>query len=169
MMSVIGIKEFDRSLKKLVRTGEMGKALHRGTIEVGAVAKASTQRDHLRGPRPSKLGAITGDLRRSIRKKTTPLADHVRLTITAGGGPARVDYAGIHEFGFNGAMTIASHIRSTAFGRQVQPFTVPSHTRTVSIRARPFVRPGLQEGLRRAPDIFTAEISDTLKKEFGFE
>ena len=163
-MATITIQKFADDLSQLVKTGALGKALHRGTIEVGVEAKKATQRDFLRGPRPSRLGAITGNLRRSVRKKTTPRRDHIRLTLSAGGGPAQVDYAAIHEYGFSGSVQVKQHTRSTAFGRPVAPFTVGPYTRNMTIRPRPYLRPGRDKALKEAPRIFTSEIGRTIRR-----
>jgi len=166
-MSTVTLQRFAKDLSELVRTGALGKALHRGTIDVGVVAKKSAQMDFLRGPRPALLGAITGDLRRSVRKKTTPTSKFVRLTLSAGGGPAQVDYAAVHEFGFTGAVQVKQHTRTTVFGRTVDPFQVGPYTRMMDIRARPYLRPGRDKALQQAPQIFTAEIGDTLRRGLG--
>mgnify|MGYP003120958836 FL=1 len=98
-MATITLDEFNRSLSDMVRTGAIGEAIHRATAEVGIRAVAITQRDYLRGPRPERLGRVSGALARSVRFKTRPTQRAVFLSLTAGGGPEGVTYARKHELG----------------------------------------------------------------------
>ena len=163
-MATITLDKFNRSLSDLVRTGAIGEAIHRATAEVGIRAVESSQRNYLRGPRPAFLGRVSGALARSVRFKTTPRQDHIKLTLSAGGGPAQVDYAAIHEYGFSGSGEVKQHTRSTAFGRPVAPFTVGPYTRNMTIRPRPYLRPGRDKALKEAPRIFTSEIGRTIRR-----
>ena len=98
-MATITLEQFNKRLSDMVRTGELGQALHRATAEVGILAVEFTQRDYLRGPRPEKLGRVTGALARSIRFKTRPTKSAIFMTLTGGGGPEGVDYARKPELG----------------------------------------------------------------------
>lgn len=98
-MATITLDEFQGRLQSMVRTGALGEAIHRATAEVGIRAVEFSQRDYLRGPRPAKLGRVSGALARSVRFKTRPTRRSVFLTLSAGGGPEGVWYARMHELG----------------------------------------------------------------------
>jgi phage gpG-like protein len=72
---------------------------------------------------PKTLGVVTNRLRSSLRAtKTEVLADGLSSTIGT-----NVRYAGVHEFGFEGPVTVKQHIRQTA-----ERFAIDSGKRTVS-------------------------------------
>lgn len=98
-MSKITLQQFNDRLVDMVRTGELGQAIHRATAEVGINATRITIADYLRGPRPERLGRVSGALSRSVRFKTRTTKSAVFLTLQAGGGPEGVDYARKHEEG----------------------------------------------------------------------
>ena len=167
-MATITLDEFRGRLQSMVRTGALGEAIHRATAEVGMLAVEFSQRDYLRGPRPAKLGRVSGALARSVRFSTRPTEKAVLLTLSAGGGPEGVSYARIHEKGAtSGTVTVQRHTRSTLFGRTVEPFSVGPYSRRLNVRARPYLRPGRDKALKEAPRIFTAEIGDTLRRGLG--
>jgi len=62
---------------------------------------------------------------------------------------SKVPYAGMHEFGFSGSVTIPAHTRTItqAFGRAIEPrqVQVNSFVRGLSVPARPYLRPAIDQ------------------------
>jgi phage gpG-like protein len=98
----------------------------------------------------------TGTLRRSINFKVTEDAAGVSGSVGTG-----LKYARVHEYGFNGTVSIREHLRTVkqAFGRPIEPIsvTVREHARRVKLPERSFLRssladrlPSLRESLRAA-------------------
>ena len=81
---------------------EAGKALARGL----QYAVGISQRSFLRGPRPQKLGVVTGRLFGSITSRVDHEADRI-----VGAIGTNVFYGGFHEFGFNGSQQVRAHTR----------------------------------------------------------
>lgn len=116
----------------------------------------------LRLSRRSKttLGVVTNRLRSSIRVSNTVVtSDGVQTSIGT-----NVVYAGAHEFGFNGNITVRSHSRTIKkiFGKRVAPRsqTVREHTRRMHLPERSFIRRTLYE---RAP-AYTAAIGTAIAR-----
>ena len=119
-----------------------GRTLNRVGLDVQTIATTK----HMRGPRPAKLGQITGDLRRSIR-------------VDRGHSPRFVEvgsdlvYAPVHEFGAKinakGGGFLTFKLRDGTF-RKVRSVTIP---------ARPYLQPALDEASKRGADILFQEIS----------
>lgn len=94
--------------------------------------------------------------RRVLRVRTGALINSLQYRIkqTSSGveveaGSYNVPYAAIHEYGYNGIMSIRAHQRksTTAFGRKVNPFiqNVRAHSRKMNMPARPYVGPGFEK------------------------
>lgn len=68
-----------------------------------------------------------------------------------------VPYAAIHEFGFQGPITVKSHVRviTQAFGRPIEstPVLVGQHQRNINVRARPYLRPAVIETREKVLEI----------------
>lgn len=79
-------------------------------------------------------------------------------------------YAGVHEFGFTGTVTVPAHTRTMAFGKPTKPFTVGPYSRRMNIPARPFVKPTINDFFARgeAEDIATGLFASH-KRRMGFE
>lgn len=130
-------------------------------ITVGSIQKTKLSQ---RGP--NTLGVITNRLRGSIRASKAVITSGGDVTSSIG---SSVVYAGIHEFGFEGNVTVRAHTRriqefamgtgSTAVfnpktGRITKakpkaqgPRTVQvrSHDRHINVRARAFISRTIQE------------------------
>lgn len=116
------------------------------------------QDEYMRGPRPKKLGTVTGALRRETRRKTIELNNGVAIKF---GNP--LPYAAIHEFGG----TIKPHTifpKKKGFlafkkdGKWIytkKPIFNPGSV----IPARPYLRPGVNDML----PILRRKLDDTLK------
>ena len=82
-----------------------------------------------------------------------------------------MSYAGVHEFGFSGTVTVPAHTRTMVFGKRAKvPFTVGPYSRRMNIRPRPFVRPTLNDFFAggEAEDIATGLFASH-KRRMGFE
>ena len=83
-------------------------------------------------------------LRASITQAVMDKGDAVTgITSTA------VSYARAHEYGFNGVVSVRSHMRTIkqAFGRSINPvtFQVSAHTMHIKLPERSFLRSSLRE------------------------
>ena len=167
MMATVTLDQFHRNIREMVRTGEMGRALHRAASQSAGEMVGNTQDNYLRGPRPAFLGRVSGALARSVRFKTTPRNNGITVNLMAGGGPESVDYARVHELGDNRTITVKQHTRTMVFGKTVAPFSVGPYGRKQNVRARPYLKPSRNEILReRVPAIFTEEIRETMQRLF---
>lgn len=128
--------------------------------------------NYLRGPRPQKLGVVSTRLSRSLN---APPSRTTTTTVESSIG-TNVEYAGVHEYGFDGQVTVRPHTRkdrrfdvlrtveqsqpevSLKTGRirrrkvktelAAQGFvTVRQHTRQMHMPARPFLEPGIRDRL----------------------
>ena len=136
MMADISISQFRDNLREMVRTGEMGRALHRAASESAIEMVTNSEVNYLRGPRPAFLGHVSGALARSVRFKTTPRNNGITVNLMAGGGPENVDYARRHELGE---------------GIRARPYLRPSRDEILR---------------ERVPAIFTEEIRETMQRLF---
>jgi phage gpG-like protein len=71
---------------------------------------ANIRKNYLSGPRPERLGVVTGNLRRSVRFRV--VNDAGRVIVTFG---TNVPYAAIHEFGGDTGRNHKTHIRRRPF------------------------------------------------------
>lgn len=105
------------------------------------------QTNYLTGPRPKRLGVVTGRLRSNISAK---VEKNNGETITATMG-TNVVYGKVHEYGFKGTVNIPAFQRviSKVFGRPIQAksIKVRAHTRKVDIPKRPFISPSIDDEL----------------------
>lgn len=124
------------------------------------------QRRYLSGPRPAKLGVVTNRLRGSLN--AAPARATATEVISSLG--TNVEYAGAHEYGFQGSVTVRAHARNvfrshqTKGGAVFDPRTgrvkrqaskrvslltgqaqVRAHTRQMNVTARPFLAPALAD------------------------
>lgn len=129
------IKRFS-NLKQRVQQ-EAVKSITRLCIE--AVAKIKTQK--LSG---QKLKVKTGRLRRSISYKVEQNGD-----ILTGKIGTAVKYAAVHEYGFNGTVSVRQHYRNIrqAFGRPIQSTNVfvRPFNRKINVPENSFLRSTLNE------------------------
>lgn len=83
------------------------------------------------------LGVMTGRLRRSITHKVTESVVGVEGVVGT-----NVEYAAIHEYGWEGVQTVKEHLRKTKSGNTA---TVRAHARSVKLPERSFLRSALRE------------------------
>jgi phage gpG-like protein len=147
--------------------------LRSGLFEVIRIA----QFEYLMGPRPARLGEVTGRLRNSITQTVEQTPKGVVGTVGT-----NLSYGAFHEFGFNGVERVKAHTRTIgqlngkgqeidtrrthqdrsgtiifresgkrAAGRQNSGVVfvqfVRAHDRHLNYKGRPFVRPAIEKGL----------------------
>lgn len=126
------------------------------------------QRNKLSGPRPTILGVITNRLRSSLRRATAQVSGS---TITSGIG-SNVEYAAIHEFGFDGNVTVKSYVRKQpsrdlVTGKKQKLVAsglafVKSFTRHMRMPERSFVRSSINERLPEYNSALSGGVIDAL-------
>ncbi len=79
----------------------------------------------------------TGRLRRTINTKITQTDTGVQGTVGT-----NVEYAHVHEFGFQGAVSVREHLRRSKLGNE---YVVRSHTMRMNIKERSFLRSALAD------------------------
>lgn len=108
------------------------------------------------------LGVRTNRLRQSLRKSNATVG---KRTITSSIG-SNVGYFGVHEFGFDGEVTVSSHTRviSSVFGKPLKAplrVTVNQHRRKMKMRARHMLRDGIRERQDKYIKDLSAAIHNT--------
>ena len=93
------LERFHEKLNTLVKTGGLSRALASGAAELGIEMQNTAETKYLTGPRPGKLGVVSGALRRSVAWNTKSTGRGLLINLQAGGGPEAVDYAAKHELG----------------------------------------------------------------------
>ncbi len=120
--------------------------------DIGNEVVGRSRENHLSGPRPEKLGTVSGDLRRSVgyRKEGDAVIIGTNLP-----------YAPVHEFGATIRATKAKFLRFKT--RDGDWFSKKS----VTIPARPFLRPALEESKTSILDIVKAHAEAALREAVG--
>ena len=108
----------------------MARTMTRLSIEL----QANVKKDKLSG---QVLHTRTGTLRRSINRSISQSGDGVVATVGT-----NVKYAGVHEYGFDGVVTVKDHLRACKNGGTAE---VKSHTRHMKLPERSFLRSALRE------------------------
>lgn len=167
---------------RLLAAGEKG-------IKLGLeFTRTVVQREFLQGPRPRRLGEVTGRLRNSIAIDVKRSGKGVIGRIGS-----NVKYAKFHEFGFTGSVNVRAHTRhhedksaggpsrsikfirdragnvagqkresvkqASARGVEFISQQVKAHTRNVKYQGRPFIRPALEKTQGRIKDAVMTEIN----------
>lgn len=131
-------------------------------------AEGRSKKDYLTGPRPQKLGVVTGRLRASIASRVQRQGDTIDAILGT-----NVRYARVHELGFSGNENVKTHQRvvKKAFGRSISPVssTVRAHTRRVNILARPFLSPAVQDALPNFEETIRRIMGKIIVEESGGE
>lgn len=158
-----GLEEFPKKLRKL-------RALVISRVpmmlkQAGAEVARQSSEEYLSGPRPDKLGRVSGDLARSIGSETKKGGvNRIRgNTITIG---TNLVYAQAHEKGFHGTVAIPAHDRrmKVAFGRYRGTILqhVGAHTRKMNLKARPFLSTALRDSKKPIQTIIQRMIDQSL-------
>ncbi len=83
------------------------------------------------------LNVVTGRLRRSINIKVSESTTGVQGTVGT-----NVAYAHVHEFGFQGTVSVREHLRTSKLGNQ---FTVRAHAMRMNVPEKSFLRSALTD------------------------
>lgn len=142
------MSQFDQNIRELFEKF--------GAIARVRVSSASTTRYMVEGrgeqgtrnPRTGigALRRITGRLSRSILGAQSSAGNESIFEINIEGERVVVEigsntpYAAVHEFGFNGGVTIPAHQRRIATGTA----NVRSYVRTMNVPARPYLAPAIE-------------------------
>ena len=120
------------------------KALKREGQRFGLDAVARAKKNYLSGPRPDKLGVVSGRLRSSVTSAVFTRGSDVEVEVGT-----NVAYAPAHELGFKGTVQVPSFTRivTKVFGQSVSAVVaqVRAHTRKVDIEERPFIKPAVED------------------------
>lgn len=99
-------------------------------------------------PLHRRSGRLSGSIHQSVSQNKSG----VKATVYT-----NLSYAAIHEYGFNGTVTVKQHLRTIkqAWGRPISPkqITVRSHSKKINMPERSFMRSALREnevGIRQA-------------------
>ena len=128
-------------MAKLIIRSNLSKELDRG---LNAIISTSRYK-YLLGPRPSRLGRVTGRLYASMGKSIDMWRrNKIEGEVGSGvGGKFPVPYNWIHERGFKGTEHVSGHTRMQThiFGMPTPPFPVwiPPHARKMNMPARPYI------------------------------
>lgn len=119
---------------------------------LGILLSAYVQQNKLRG---QVLKQRSGRLIASIHHELEENDQEVNALVGT-----NVEYAGVHELGFNGSVQVKEHYRvmKKAWGRPIPPRSVlvRTHPMKMNMGARPFLAPSLQE--------FEPQAIDRLRK-----
>lgn len=144
----------------------MAEGIARALDKENLATVSHIQATYLSGPRPAKLGVRTNALRGRLRPSRAVIEGN---TVSSAIG-TNLKYAGVHEHGFDGPVTVRAHSRNvfrshqTAAGSVFDPktgkvkktrarkvsllqgaTTVRSFTRNMRMPARPFLAPGVAD------------------------
>jgi phage gpG-like protein len=143
----------------VVKLERLGSEIHRrvrAAVRAGAIDVQREVKAKLSG---SVLDVQTGRLRRSVTIRAEDSAAVIKSLVGT-----NVDYAKVHELGFDGMVPVKAHARTRdqVFGRKVEPFVqhVKGHARHMQIPARPFLRPSLDEKAKAIHDRIAAAVNE---------
>lgn len=157
-ITIVGKKEVIDNLKtKRVR---LIQAIFQTMKEQALLLVRHIQRDKLQG---QVLHHRSGRLQGSIKQNVTKTETGVLATVYT-----NVEYAAIHEYGFQGAVSVKEHLRTITKAFKVeltQPkkITVRQHTRNVNLPERSFMRSALKDNTEQ----IQKAISLTVNKVFN--
>jgi len=148
ILRIDGLQELARRLDESTRDA----AVKSGMNQSINLLQGWIQRERLSGPRPAYLGVITDRLRSSI---SASKAEKVGDAYIAKVG-TNVEYAAVHEFGYDEDVQVRQHARRTGtfrretgtnrIGRKIgSTIAFFGGTRHMRIPARPFMRPAFED------------------------
>lgn len=131
-------------------------ALFKGMKQAVLMAEATARSPYLSG---KALNRRTGRLRNSITHDV-----RIRGNTVIGAIGTNVAYGRFWELGYDGPVRVKAHARTIkqAFGRAIRPTSVSvrSHTRQVSARPRPFLRPGLEDNMEDIRGVLAKRVEE---------
>jgi hypothetical protein len=139
---------------------QISQAIKRGMDRSLEVVTGRIQDKRLSGVGPfpveeHRLGQVTQQLWRSTRATPSTVESSGVQTVVTGKIGASVIYAEVHEFGFQGVVSVKTFIRK---GRSVK-----AHQRRMNIRARAPFQTGIGENLDYISGEIEKELVTTLK------
>tara|TARA_R100000664_G_C2734337_1_gene124169 strand:+ start:493 stop:993 length:501 start_codon:yes stop_codon:yes gene_type:complete len=160
-MASMTVEEFSERMNIAIRTGAIGNAMvaaaNRIAVRMDAIAQKRVTGG---GSSTRRLNVRSGKLRQSIKWNVKRIKGGVRASIQAGGsaGGAVVKYARIHETGLPDPV-LPKNGKYLRFKGRKGWVTVKS----VSIPARPYLKPGRDAGARIARQVMTEEFRKSLR------
>ena len=149
-INVYGHREFAQKLKH--EAAGLPSALVLGMRKLMEDVRDTSRDKYLTGPRPKRLGVVSNTLRSTLRVDAFERGKKIIGVIGTG---KEAPYGQYHEEGRRGPWVIqARKARLLSFkvgGRWVSAKSV-THP---GIKARPFLRPAIEDNLGNAKDIFT--------------
>ena len=153
-INVYGHKEFAQKLKR--EASGLPSVLVLGMRKLMEDVRDTSRDKYLTGPRPKRLGVVSGTLRSTLRVDAFEQGKKIIGVIGTG---KEAPYGQYHEEGRRGPWIVrAKRARMLSFkvgGQQVYAKNV-THP---GIKARPFLRPAIEDNLENAKDIFTQILS----------
>lgn len=189
-MSVIEIKLSSNAAEVLGALGRFTPAMQQAIAKAldlqNAESISEMEANKLHGPRPKYLGAVKQNLIRSINAPSARVSENVVSSAIG----TNIEYAGVHEFGFNGSVQVAGFTRKNPRGNQtalnvaevslasgrirrrksiVQTASgvsfVKAHSRRMNMPERSFIRSTISE---RAPN-YSAAVSAAILSAWGVQ
>jgi phage gpG-like protein len=145
-----GLKEMPERLKRY-RIGVLARVTRMLELSGQQVLTRSTE-DYLSGPRPKKLGRVSGDLARSVNYRIKGN----RVTIGS-----NLIYARTHEYG----ATIRPKRAKALVFKLLDGNWASAHS--VTIPARPFLRPALRDARPAVVNIVKRLSNEALREAFS--
>ena len=124
-MATMTLERFHEKLNTLIRTGGLSKALAAGGAELGIEMDKVAKVEYLTTRSSTRLGVVSGALRRSVKWNTKSTGSSLLVNLQAGGGPEAVDYAEKHELGI---------------GVRQRPFLRPARAQGLGMAPRIFTK-----------------------------
>ena len=149
-INVYGHREFAQKLKH--EAAGLPSALVLGMRKLMEDVRDTSRDKYLTGPRPKRLGVVSGTLRATLRIDAFERGKKIIGVIGTG---KEAPYGQYHEEGRRGKWPIpAKKAKALSFivGGQRKFYKSVEHP---GIKARPFLRPAIEDNLDNAKDIFT--------------
>lgn len=153
-VELVGDKEIMAAFDKLPQ--EIHFNLLKAITILAVQLESHVKTDKLEG---QVLNHIHGFLQGSIHSETSDSGSEIVGRVYSSG----CNYAAIHEYGFSGSEIVREHVRSHLFGREVDPFTVPSFTRQMNMPERSFLRSSLKDYEQKIIDGITEAVAKAIK------
>lgn len=158
MRSKLKLSESARQMLRKM-PGQVIPALFKGVQQFMLLVEGRVKGHYLSG---GALNRVTGRLRNSVTSEAKIDGNKV-----VGKIGTNVVYGRLWELGYKGPMQVMAHARTIrqAFGKPIDPVTirVSAHTRNVDIKARPFMRPALDDEMDTGLRIITNRIEEAFK------
>lgn len=127
-------------------------SLEQGMTEVTLLVEGTAKSDYLRGPRPRRLGVVSGALRNSLRHSVKRRGGVVEGRVIAGKGSKPLKYARIHEYG---GVIVPKTKKSLRFKGKDGTYVF---TKRVVMPARPFLEPAFKDHHKDAEEILGQKV-----------